>query len=158
MTGVAVLVAGCGSTTGETTSVRATSTTVATTTVSAAHALGQWGADVFAPRLDGLGSAFAWIGGAMQSQDYADARAGCRELDTQVDELEAILPAPDERVTTHLQEAAAQFRLTSQACQGLSPRTPQSKIAGMRVYQEQGQASLQQAVDLVELAQDQAGG
>ncbi|MGB7509426.1 MAG: hypothetical protein WA965_28790 [Mycobacterium sp.] len=84
--------------------------------------------------------------------DFADARAGCRELDGQVEALDAKLPAPSMELTAHLQEAVEQFGLFARQCQGLNPSTTSAELDRMTSFRVLGEDAMERAVSIVSTA------
>lgn len=131
-----VVLAGCaGSTKTEVTT---------TTTVSMSDQIRVFKARVN-PVTDRMSEALMWIGGAAQSMDLTDTRAGCRQLDTDVDSLRALLPAPTPALTSHLQDAVDSFREYVFICQGLSPSTTKAEFGKMSSYQKAAMGALSDA-------------
>jgi hypothetical protein len=143
-----ILLAGCGSSDTDTTQT-STSTSAAAPEVT----VSSWGKEQLAPSLDSISDAFTWIGGAMQSRDLADARAGCRKLDADVDALEAKLPSPDAQLTDSLDKAVYNLREYSHICQGLNPGMPPQKFDEMSRFQQGAEAAMNRAVEIVQAAQ-----
>ena len=141
-----MVLAGCGS--GSETAV----TSSMATTTSSNEAISEWGKDELSPSLDDIGGAFVWAGSAIKSMDFADARAGCRELDDQVDVLEAKLPSPDTGLTAAVQEMVDSFKLFARGCQRVSPGTSKAEMDEMKGYQRRGEAAMDQAVEIVTTA------
>ncbi|OBI75849.1 hypothetical protein A5663_03845 [Mycobacterium sp. E740] len=143
-----IMLAGCGD--GRDT---AASSTTATTSVSPAEAIAKWGSDHFSSSLDDIGKDFTWIGGAMQGLDFTDARAACRDLDTNVNKLEAKLPTPDRVLTGHVSVVVENLREFSQRCQGLNPQTTEAQLQEMSSYRKQAETAMNEAVQMVKRAQ-----
>lgn len=155
----ALVLAGCSDGKDGAAAATSTSTTATTASVVASPALElvEWGRDNLADSLDELGTAFTWIGGAVKSRDFADGRAGCRELADHVDALDAKLPAPDAEVTAHLQEVVEQFTLFARLCQRLNPYTTNAELDEMTVYRDKGEAALDRAMAIITAARKAAG-
>lgn len=147
-----LVLAGCGDG-GTTASLTSTTTT---TTVSPNVAIASWGKEQLSPSLDAIGKDFKWIGGAVQSLDFADARAGCRDLDTTVNQLEAKLPSPDGALTGQLSDVVDNLRQFSRGCQGLSPRTTEAELDELTTYRKQAETGMGKAVDIITTAQNAA--
>jgi hypothetical protein len=151
----ATMLTGCA---GSADTVTSTATSVTTTTtVSPNTAIADWGKEKLADSLDALGNDFTWIGAAIKSMDFADARAGSRKLDTDVNELEAKLPSPDAQVNAHLSDAVNSLRKFSRGTQGLNPSTTESELDELSTWRERAQAELEKAVDLITAARQAAG-
>lgn len=153
----AIALAGCASPTSEQEALPSASATMTrTTTTVAAPSLGQWGADSFAPLLERVGNGFMWIGGAVQGMDFADARAGCRDLSSTTDDLEALIPTPSPTVDSHLEVAAQNLKQFTRGCQGINVNTSSAKLDEWAEHRDTAGTALQSAADEVEVAQGQA--
>lgn len=135
----------------------AASTSSASTSTAAEppeRALAEWGRDELADSLGDLGDSFVWIGSAIKGMDFADARAGCRDLSNQVEALDAKLPSPDATVTLELRDAVDSFTIFAQKCQGLNPQTTSAELDEMTGYRKRGEGAMDRAVQMIEAAQD----
>lgn len=143
---VALTLTGCAS------SEQITVTPATTTTTSQAEANADYAKNTLAPLIDDIASSFKWIGAAVQSLDFADARAGCRELTQNVNELGDALPSPTPAATYQLEEVVSEFRKFARECEGISPRTSKAQLDTMSGYRDAGQRSLDRAIDALKQA------
>lgn len=146
-TAVALALVGCSTSSEQ---ITVTTTTATTAASSSNKAVSEWGADELSPSVNGIADSLAWVAAAIKGRDFSDARAGCRELDDQVEELQQKLPSPDAELTSAVQEAVDSFRYLARDCQGLHRAMSQDQLDAMKEWQELGLAAMGEASEIVQ--------
>jgi hypothetical protein len=114
--------------------------------------LAQWGSRVLKPSLSPIGRDFTLIGSAAQNKDLAQAQAGCRQLNEDVDGLAAKMPSPDIAVTETLSSALDNFRQFARSCQEMGAGFSENELNALTGYRDRGKSYLDKAVAMVTAA------